>query len=84
MPPRFLVHDGDNCYGPTFDRRLRNLGITQVRTPFRSPRVNAIAKRWVKLVRGGFLHPLTKGERSCRRALRRADSFSRKQDPNLA
>ena len=41
----------DSCYGTSFDRRVRNLGITQARTPFRSPRGNAIAKRWVRSVR---------------------------------
>jgi transposase InsO family protein len=45
-PPRFLVHDRDSCYGTKFDRRVRNLGIAQARTPFRSPRANAIAERW--------------------------------------
>jgi transposase InsO family protein len=49
--PRFLVHDRDSCYGTSFDRRLRNLGIAQARTPFRSPRANAIAERWVRSVR---------------------------------
>ena len=38
---------GLGCYGTSFDRRVRNLGIVQVRTPFRSPRANAIAERWV-------------------------------------
>ena len=51
QPPRFLVHDRDSCYGNTFDRRVRNLGIAQARTPFRSPRANAIAERWVRSVR---------------------------------
>jgi transposase InsO family protein len=50
-PLRFLVHDRDNCYGTSFDRRVRRLGIAQVRTPFRSPRANAIAERWVRSVR---------------------------------
>jgi transposase InsO family protein len=50
-PPRFLVHDRDNCYGSSFDRRVRRLGIAQARTPFRSPRANAIAERWVRSVR---------------------------------
>jgi hypothetical protein len=36
--PRFLVHDRDSCYAASFDRRVRNLGITQARIPFRSPR----------------------------------------------
>src|SRR5690349_10228732 len=48
---RFLVHDRDSCYGATFDRRVGNIGIAQVRTPFRSPRANAIAERWVRSVR---------------------------------
>jgi putative transposase len=50
-PPRFLIHDRDNRYGGIFDRRLRRLGITQIRTPYRSPRANAIAERWVRSAR---------------------------------
>ena len=51
VPPRFLIHDRDSCYGTTFDRRVRNFGLAQIRTPFRSPRANAIAERWVRSVR---------------------------------
>jgi len=47
-PPRFLIHDRDSRYGVSFDRRVRHLGIRQVRTPFRSPRANAIAERWAR------------------------------------
>ena len=36
-PPRFLIHDRDQIYGASFDRRVRSLGIAQARTPFRSP-----------------------------------------------
>jgi len=50
-PPRFLIHDRDSRYGGIFDRRLCHLGITQIRTPFRSPRANAIAERWVRSAR---------------------------------
>ena len=50
-PPRFLIHDRDSRYGAIFERRLRHLGIEQVRTPFRAPRANAISERWVKSVR---------------------------------
>jgi transposase InsO family protein len=49
--PRFLIHDRDSRYGAAFDRRLRHLGIEQVRTPFKAPRANAISERWVKSVR---------------------------------
>ena len=51
VPALFLIHDRDSCYGSTFDRRVRNIGIAQIRTPFRSPRANAIAERWVRSVR---------------------------------
>jgi|SRR5215472_1954215 len=40
--------DRDRRYRISFDRRARHLGIKQVRTPFRSPRANAIADSWVK------------------------------------
>ena len=50
-PPRFLIHDRDSRYGALFDRRLKNLGITQVRTPFRVPQANSIAERWVRSAR---------------------------------
>jgi putative transposase len=50
-PPRFLIHDRDSRYGGIFDRRLGHLGITQIRTPFRSPRTNAIAERWIRSAR---------------------------------
>jgi putative transposase len=50
-PPRFLIHDRDSRYGAIFDRRLRHLGIEQVRTPFGAPQANAISERWVKSAR---------------------------------
>jgi putative transposase len=69
-PPRFLVHDRDSSYGATFDRRVRNIGIAQVRAPFRSPRANAIAERWVRSVRTECLdHVFIFNERHLQRAL---------------
>jgi hypothetical protein len=44
-PPGFLVHDRDSCYGTNFDRRVRHLGITQARTPFRWPRAKVRSVR---------------------------------------
>src|SRR5262249_42068171 len=57
-------------YGTTFDRRVRNIGIAQVRTPFRSPRANAIAERWVRSVRTECLdHVLIFNERHLQKVL---------------
>jgi transposase InsO family protein len=43
-----MIHDRDSRYGPSFDRRLKRLGIKQVRKPFRGPTANGGAERWVK------------------------------------
>jgi transposase InsO family protein len=69
-PPRFLIHDRDSRYGASFDRRVRHLGIRQVRTPFRSPRANAVAERWVRSVRSECLdHVFVFSEHNLRQAL---------------
>jgi Integrase core domain len=76
MPPQFLIHDRDSRYGATFDRRLRGLGIKQVRTPFRAPRANAISERWVKSVRTERLdHLLVFSEAHQRRAISRYAAY---------
>jgi putative transposase len=68
--PRFLIHDRNSRYGMSFDRRVRHLGIRQVRTPFRSPRANAVAERWVKSARTECLdHLFVFGEARLRRAM---------------
>jgi class 3 adenylate cyclase len=57
-------------YGANFDRRVRGLGIRQVRTPFRSPRANAVAERWVRSVRSECLdHLIVFNEAHLRRVL---------------
>lgn len=69
-PPRFLIHDRDSRYGLIFDRRIRGLGIAQIRTPFRSPQANAIAERWVRSARTECLdHMFIFNERHLRRVL---------------
>jgi putative transposase len=67
---RFLIHDRDSRYGANFDRRVRGLGIRQVRTPFRSPRANAVAERWVRSARSECLdHLIVFSEANSRRVL---------------
>ena len=47
--------DRDGRCGTAFDRRSRNLGVTSIRTPFRSPQASAIADRWVRSIRNECL-----------------------------
>jgi putative transposase len=69
-PPRFMVQDRDSRYGPRFDRRLKRLGIKQVRTPFRCPAANAVAERWMKSARTECLdHLFVFNESTLRRAI---------------
>ncbi|MHB8508458.1 MAG: transposase [Candidatus Dormibacteria bacterium] len=42
--PNYLIHDRDAVYGHDIDARLATLGVTGVKTPFRSPRANSIAR----------------------------------------
>jgi transposase InsO family protein len=50
-PPRYLIRDRDGRFGIEFDRRVQRLGITQIRTPVRAPRANALAERWIRSAR---------------------------------
>jgi transposase InsO family protein len=69
-PPRFMVHDRDSRYGPSFDRRLKRLGIKQVRTPFRRPTANAVAEGRLEFARTECLdHLLVFNESTLRRAI---------------
>jgi putative transposase len=49
--PTLLVHDRDAKFSRAFDDVFRSDGVCPVRTPFRAPRANAHAERWVGTVR---------------------------------
>lgn len=50
-PPKYLLHDRDSIFGAEFSRRTRSLGASEIRTPVRAPKANAIAERFVGTLR---------------------------------
>jgi len=50
-PVRFIVHDRDKLFGPSFDEVFKAEGIEIIRTPWRAPRANAYAERWIRTAR---------------------------------
>ena len=65
--PTHLIHDRDAVYGRDIDARLARLDIIGVRTPFRSPRANAVGERVVRTFRAECLdHLIVINERHLR------------------
>ena len=49
--PKFLIRDRDSKFGPNFERVAVNSGIKILKTPYRTPRANAICERFLGSVR---------------------------------
>jgi hypothetical protein len=79
----YLIRDNDQKFPAAFDTVFTSQGIEIVATPYRAPRANAFAERWVRSVRQECLdHILILNERHLRRVLQEYVEFYNQARPH--
>jgi putative transposase len=48
---RFVIHDRDRIYSQELDQSLKSLGLTVLKTPYKSPQANAFCERLIRSAR---------------------------------
>ncbi len=71
LTPKYLIRDNDRKFGPSFARVAATSGIKVLRTPYRTPRANAVCERFLGSVRRECLdHFLILHEKQLHRLLK--------------
>ena len=80
---RYLIHDRDGKYCPTFVDPVESVGVKCLKLPARSPNLNCFAERWVKSVKEECLSKLILfGEASLRRAVAQFETHFHEELPH--
>ncbi len=78
-----LIRDRDSKFSGPFDEVFRTEGVDVVRTPYRTPRANAFAERWIRTVRAECLDwTFVRGRRHLERVLRTYTSHYNRGRPH--
>jgi transposase InsO family protein len=81
--PRFLLRDRDAVYGGECGAKLGSLGISQLLTPVRAPRANAVAERVIGTLRRECLdHVLVVNERPLRAVVAEFAEYYNRERPH--
>jgi putative transposase len=80
---RFLVRDRDSKFVGPFDEVMRSVGARAIKTPFRAPRANAFAERFVRTARAECLDwVLIRSDRHAERVLREFVAHYNRERPH--
>jgi putative transposase len=83
LTPRFLIRDRDSKYGADFVRVARASSIEVLKTPYRTPKANAICERFMGSVRREYLdHLLVVRDKHLHRVLKEYVEYFNRARPH--